>query len=93
MRYAIREYACSAVDILARRTRLSFCNATAAEEALPRIVDIMAEELKWTEQQKKVINFSFKCLFCENREKQLCFIFTHNYSCFLVKTMIATKNL
>lgn len=53
VRYAIREYACSAVDILARRTRLSFCNATAAEEALPRIVDIMAEELKWTKEQKK----------------------------------------
>ncbi|GAB1600952.1 glycerol-3-phosphate dehydrogenase, mitochondrial-like isoform X2 [Argonauta hians] len=52
VRYAVREYATSAVDILARRTRLSFCNALAAEEALPRVVDIMAEELGWDAKQK-----------------------------------------
>ncbi|KAK3595397.1 hypothetical protein CHS0354_008830 [Potamilus streckersoni] len=47
VRYAVREYACTAIDIVARRTRLAFCNVLAAEEALPRIIEIMAEELKW----------------------------------------------
>ena len=54
VKYAIREYACRAIDVLARRTRLSFINVHAAQEALPRIVDIMAEELKWSNDRKKV---------------------------------------
>lgn len=33
--------------------RLAFLNAQAAEEALPRIVDIMAEELKWSKSEKE----------------------------------------
>lgn len=45
--YAIKEYACTAVDMLARRTRLAFLSTQAAEEALPRIVEIMAKELGW----------------------------------------------
>lgn len=54
MRYAVRhEYAQTAVDVLARRTRLSFLNAQAALDALPRVVDIMAEELHWTRKQKQ----------------------------------------
>ncbi|CAF1058752.1 unnamed protein product [Adineta ricciae] len=51
--YAIKEYARTAVDVLARRTRLSFLNAIAAEEALPQIVQIMAKELHWNEQKQK----------------------------------------
>nr|XP_056717117.1 glycerol-3-phosphate dehydrogenase, mitochondrial isoform X1 [Euleptes europaea] len=51
--YAIQEYACTAVDILARRTRLAFLNVQAAEEALPRIIEIMGKRLKWSEQKKK----------------------------------------
>ncbi|KAF7546731.1 hypothetical protein G7Z17_g8216 [Cylindrodendrum hubeiense] len=48
IRYAVRhEYAQTAVDVLARRTRLAFLNAQAALEALPKVIDIMAEELKW----------------------------------------------
>ncbi|KAI8896025.1 FAD dependent oxidoreductase-domain-containing protein [Globomyces pollinis-pini] len=47
-----REYACTAVDIMARRTRLGFLNARAALEALPRIIDIMATELNWTKERK-----------------------------------------
>src|SRR3569833_446066 len=47
VRYAIRnEYAQTAVDVLARRTRLAFLNAQAALEALPRIIDIIALDLK-----------------------------------------------
>ena len=35
-----------------RRLRLSFLNVQAAEEALPGVVDIMAEELGWGEEEK-----------------------------------------
>ncbi|KAL8336120.1 hypothetical protein RB601_000108 [Gaeumannomyces tritici] len=53
VRYAVRhEYAQTAVDVLARRTRLAFLNAQAALEALPRVIDIMAEELKWSRHRK-----------------------------------------
>ena len=53
IRYGCREYARTAVDMIARRLRLAFLNVQAAQEALPMIVDIMAEELKWTEDEKK----------------------------------------
>lgn len=53
VRYACREYAATAVDVIARRLRLAFLNAQAAEEALPTIVNIMAEELKWSDREKK----------------------------------------
>ncbi|EER37690.1 glycerol-3-phosphate dehydrogenase [Histoplasma capsulatum H143] len=55
VRYGTRvEYAQTAVDILARRTRLAFLNAQAALEALPTIIDIMAEELNWDVRRKNV---------------------------------------
>lgn len=48
VRYGIRhEYAQTAVDLLARRTRLAFLNAHAALDALPRVIDLMASELGW----------------------------------------------
>ncbi|KAI9271729.1 FAD dependent oxidoreductase-domain-containing protein [Phascolomyces articulosus] len=54
VRYAVREeYACTAVDVLARRTRLAFLNAEAALQALPRVVEIMAEELKWDKKRQE----------------------------------------
>jgi glycerol-3-phosphate dehydrogenase len=53
VKYAIREYACTAIDVLARRTRLAFLNVQAAHEALPRIVDIMAAELGWDKNRTK----------------------------------------
>lgn len=53
VRYAIQnEYAVTPTDILARRTRLSFLNARAAHQALPRVADIMASELGWSSSQK-----------------------------------------
>ena len=52
VRYAVREYACTAVDVISRRLRLSFLNVQATEEALPRIIDIMAEELNWSKSEK-----------------------------------------
>ena len=35
VRYAVKEYARTAFDVLARRTRISFLNVLAADEALP----------------------------------------------------------
>lgn len=53
IRYAVRhEYAQSAVDVIARRTRLAFLNAQAALEALPQVIDLMGEELKWNKTRK-----------------------------------------
>lgn len=51
--YGLREYAVTAVDVLARRTRLAFLNVHAAAEALPRIIDIMAGELNWSAEVKQ----------------------------------------
>ena len=54
VRYAVRhEYAQTAVDVLARRTRLAFLNAQAALEALPKVIDIMGAELKWDSKRKE----------------------------------------
>uniref|UniRef100_A0A8C4IXK3 Glycerol-3-phosphate dehydrogenase, mitochondrial n=1 Tax=Dicentrarchus labrax TaxID=13489 RepID=A0A8C4IXK3_DICLA len=50
--YAIKEYACTAIDVIARRTRLGFLNVQAADEALPRIVQIMGKELDWSQERK-----------------------------------------
>lgn len=52
VRYACREYACTIEDVLSRRTRLAFLNSEAAFEALPRVADIMAEELGWSRRVK-----------------------------------------
>jgi glycerol-3-phosphate dehydrogenase len=53
VRYAVRhEYAQTAVDVIARRTRLAFLNAQAALEALPKVIDLMAEELSWNSTRK-----------------------------------------
>lgn len=55
IRYAVRhEYAQTAIDVLARRTRLAFLNAEAALESLPKVIDLMSEELKWDSHRKEV---------------------------------------
>jgi glycerol-3-phosphate dehydrogenase len=52
-RYACRcEYAQNAVDFVARRTRISFLNVQATLEVLPRVIDIMGEELGWDAVRK-----------------------------------------
>lgn len=54
VRYAVRhEHAQTAIDVLARRTRLSFLNAQAALEALPKVIDIMAKELNWDRKRQE----------------------------------------
>ncbi|KAK7677701.1 hypothetical protein QCA50_019253 [Cerrena zonata] len=53
VRYAARhEYAQTAIDVIARRCRLSFLNAQAALDALPRVIDILAEEHHWNKSRK-----------------------------------------
>lgn len=42
-----QEYAVTIVDVLARRTRLSFMDAAAAREATPAVASIMANLLGW----------------------------------------------
>lgn len=55
VRYCVRhEYAQTATDVIARRMRLAFLNAQAALEALPAVIDLMAEELKWDSKRKEV---------------------------------------
>lgn len=52
--YATRiEYAQKATDVLARRTRLSFLNASAALDVLPKVIDIMGAELGWDDKRKQ----------------------------------------
>jgi len=47
------EWAVAPCDILGRRTRLAYLNATAAKIALPKVVDIMAECHGWDEARKQ----------------------------------------
>ena len=59
VRYAVQEYARTVVDVLAVRTRLAFLSAQSAEDAISRIAEIMAKELKWTQAKKQVILLSY----------------------------------
>eukprot|EP01080_Neovahlkampfia_damariscottae_P004646 gene4646-8219_t len=52
--YSIRnEYALTCIDVLARRMRLAFLDTKATYQVLPKVIDIMSEELNWTEEKKK----------------------------------------
>lgn len=53
VQYAVKEFARTAVDVLARRTRLAFLNIQAAEEALPTIVRLMGDELHWSPARRE----------------------------------------
>lgn len=54
VRYAVRyECARTVQDVIARRMRLAFLNSKAALESLPVVIDIMAEELKWSEERRQ----------------------------------------
>lgn len=46
------EWARRADDILARRTRLAFLNKDAAVAAIPKVVKLLGDELKWNEAQR-----------------------------------------
>lgn len=52
--YAVQnEYCMTAIDFLARRSRLVFLDASAAEKALPKVVELMGTELKWDKRRCK----------------------------------------
>lgn len=51
--------------MIARRLRLSFLNSQAAMEALPGIIDIMAEELNWSNTEKEVPKCHFFYLYSD----------------------------
>jgi len=57
---AIRcEMAMTLEDVLARRLRALFLDAHAAMEMVPEVSDIMARELKWSEEQKNIYRDRF----------------------------------
>ncbi|KAJ6836693.1 uncharacterized protein M6B38_324930 [Iris pallida] len=51
---ARNEYCESAVDFIARRSRLAFLDTDAAGRALPRIIEILASEHKWDKSRQKL---------------------------------------
>ncbi|XP_028417433.1 glycerol-3-phosphate dehydrogenase, mitochondrial-like [Dendronephthya gigantea] len=53
VKFAVQEYACTIVDVLARRTRLAFLNVEVARDAVPRVAEIMAKELGWSGRKKQ----------------------------------------
>lgn len=50
---ARREYALHAVDFIARRARISFLNVQVTLEILPRVIDLMGDELHWDAATKE----------------------------------------
>lgn len=52
--YCARQEFCeSAVDFIARRSRLAFLDTDAANSALPRVIEILAAEHKWDKARQK----------------------------------------
>ncbi|KAJ7537563.1 hypothetical protein O6H91_11G011700 [Diphasiastrum complanatum] len=50
---ARNEYCESAVDFIARRSRIAFLDTNAASKAVPRVIEILAQEHKWDIMRKK----------------------------------------
>ncbi|KAM0949670.1 putative glycerol-3-phosphate dehydrogenase [Dioscorea sansibarensis] len=50
---ARNEYCESAIDFIARRSRLAFLDTDAASRALPRVIQILAAEHKWDKARQK----------------------------------------
>ena len=51
--YAVKEYACTVTDVVARRLSLAFLNVQAAEVAVPRIAEIMGDKLGWSWSERE----------------------------------------
>ncbi|XP_062132778.1 probable glycerol-3-phosphate dehydrogenase, mitochondrial [Drosophila sulfurigaster albostrigata] len=49
-----REYACQLVDVIARRLRVAFVDASAAFQMLPSVMSIMSKHLCWTACTQKL---------------------------------------
>lgn len=76
VRYAIKEYAMTAVDVIARRLRLAFLNTYAAHETLEKVVDIMAKELQWSNAERKVRICTFLIFY---GRRMLSFLFLNTF--------------
>lgn len=50
---AQNEYCEKVEDFLARRSRLAFLDVSAANDAIPRVADLMASTLSWSEERKQ----------------------------------------
>ena len=82
----MKEYACTIIDVLARRTRLAFLDVQAAEEAIPRIAEIMAKELNWNKSRRKVWQVPIAS------EMATLIVFALCYQITLMIVMLLTKN-
>ena len=51
--YSCLEYARNVSDVLELRTRLAFVNVDAARAAAPRVAELMAEHLKWSDAERE----------------------------------------
>ena len=47
------EWAQHAEDVIANRMRLAYLNKTDALKAIPLVVELMGDELKWSSSQRK----------------------------------------
>ena len=50
----LQEYACTLVDMVARRLRLAFLDVRVTESILPRVAKLMGAELGWDDKKTKV---------------------------------------
>ena len=95
MTYAVEEYAQTAIDILARRTRLAFLNVHAAEEALPKIIELMADELGWSNTKQEVYNWCCGMISTEpnmsNTKQQHCRLFRSTVNIVVVFIMLGVS--
>lgn len=65
MAYCARnEYCETAVDFLARRTRLAFLDADAASRALSRVIEILAAERGWDKQRQGLERRNAEAFLC-----------------------------
>ena len=64
-----QEYACTVIDIIARRLRIAFLDTKATSDMLPKVVKIMGDELNWDQKTRKV----YKTIKCLNRKGFLCY--------------------
>ncbi|KAH8300112.1 hypothetical protein KR044_010027 [Drosophila immigrans] len=52
VRQGVKDYACTLVDMVARRLRVAFLNVHVAKEILPKVANVMANELQWSKKKK-----------------------------------------
>ncbi|KAH8237361.1 hypothetical protein KR038_010565 [Drosophila bunnanda] len=53
VRQGVRDFACTLQDMVARRLQVAFLNVQVAEQILPQVANIMAQELNWSNEQTR----------------------------------------